>query len=194
MKQLLPLIAIFTTMEMQAQIQYPVTEKKTVTDDYFGTKVEDPYRWLEDDNADATKKWVVEQNKVTDAYLSGIPFRDKIEARLEKLWNYPKSGTPFKKGEWYYFYKNSGLQNQSVLYRTKDLKTEPEVFLDPNALSKEGIVALSGLSFSKSGKLLAYSLSKAGSDWIEIFLMDVESKKLLSDKIEWTKFGGAAWK
>lgn len=194
MKQLLPLIAILTTMEMQAQIQYPVTEKKTVTDHYFGTKVEDPYRWLEDDNADATKKWVVEQNKVTDAYLSGIPFRDKIEARLEKLWNYPKSGTPFKKGEWYYFYKNSGLQNQSVLYRTKDLKTEPEVFLDPNALSKEGIVALSGLSFSKSGKLLAYSLSKAGSDWTEIFLMDVESKKLLSDKIEWTKFGGAAWK
>jgi prolyl oligopeptidase len=193
MKQLLPLIAIFTTMEMQAQIQYPVTEKKTVTDDYFGTKVEDPYRWLEDDNAEATKKWVVEQNKVTSAYLSKIPFRDKIEARLEKLWNYPKSGAPFKKGEWYYYYKNSGLQNQSVLYRTKDLKAEPEVFLDPNTLSKEGIVALNGLSFSKSGKLLAYSLSKAGSDWTEIFLMDVESKKLLSDKIEWTKFGGAAW-
>ncbi|MCH5688066.1 hypothetical protein LWM68_29670 [Niabella sp. W65] len=176
MKQLLPLIAIFTTMEMQAQIQYPVTKKKTVTDDYFGTKVEDPYRWLEDDNAEATKKWVVEQNKVTSAYLSKIPFRDKIEARLEKLWNYPKSGAPFKKGEWYYYYKNSGLQNQSVLYRTKDLKAEPEVFLDPNTLSKEGIVALNGLSFSKSGKLLAYSLSKAGSDWTEIFLMDVESK------------------
>jgi len=193
MKQLLPLIAIFTTMEMQAQIQYPVTKKKTVTDDYFGTKVEDPYRWLEDDNAEATKKWVVEQNKVTSAYLSKIPFRDKIEARLEKLWNYPKSGAPFKKGEWYYYYKNSGLQNQSVLYRTKDLKAGPEVFLDPNTLSKEGIVALNGLSFSKSGKLLAYSLSKAGSDWTEIFLMDVESKKLLSDKIEWTKFGGAAW-
>lgn len=194
MKQLLPLIAIFTTMEIQAQIQYPVTEKKTVTDEYFGTKIEDPYRWLEDDNADATKKWVAEQNKVTSAYLSKIPFRDKIEARLEKLWNYPKSGAPFKKGDWYYYYKNSGLQNQSVLFRTKDLKMEPEVFLDPNTLSKEGIVALSGLSFSKSGKLLAYSLSKAGSDWTEIFVMDVESKKLLSDKIEWTKFGGAAWK
>lgn len=194
MKQLLPLIAIFTSMEMQAQIQYPVTEKKTVTDDYFGTKVEDPYRWLEDDNAEATKKWVVEQNKVTTTYLSKIPFRDKIEARLEQLWNYPKSGAPFKKGEWYYYYKNSGLQNQSVLYRTKDLNKEPEVFLDPNTLSKEGLVALSGLSFSKSGKLLAYSLSKAGSDWTEIFVMDVESKKLLDDKIEWTKFGGAAWK
>jgi len=181
-------------MEIQAQIQYPVTEKNAVTDDYFGTKVEDPYRWLEDDNAEATKKWVVEQNKVTAAYLSKIPFRDKIESRLEQLWNYPKSGAPFKKGEWYYYYKNSGLQNQSVLYRTKDLKAEPEVFLDPNTLSKEGLVALSGLSFSKSGKLLAYSLSKAGSDWTEIFVMDVESKKLLSDKIEWTKFGGAAWR
>ncbi len=194
MKQFLPLISIFTAMEIQAQIQYPVTEKNAVTDDYFGTKVEDPYRWLEDDNAEATKKWVVEQNKVTAAYLSKIPFRDKIESRLEQLWNYPKSGAPFKKGEWYYYYKNSGLQNQSVLYRTKDLKAEPEVFLDPNTLSKEGLVALSGLSFSKSGKLLAYSLSKAGSDWTEIFVMDVESKKLLSDKIEWTKFGGAAWR
>ncbi|MCH5720496.1 prolyl oligopeptidase family serine peptidase [Niabella hibiscisoli] len=194
MKQFLPLISIFTAMEIQAQIQYPVTEKNTVTDDYFGTKVEDPYRWLEDDNAEATKKWVVEQNKVTTAYLSKIPFRDKIESRLEQLWNYPKSGAPFKKGEWYYYYKNSGLQNQSVLYRTKDLKAEPEVFLDPNTLSTEGLVALSGLSFNKSGKLLAYSLSKAGSDWTEIFVMDVESKKLLNDKIEWTKFGGAAWK
>jgi len=194
MKQLLPFIAIFTTMEMQAQIQYPLTEKKVVTDDYFGTKVDDSYRWLEDDNADATKKWVIEQNKVTDAYLAKIPFRDKIKARLEKLWNYPKYGAPFRKGDWYYFFKNDGLQNQAVLYRTKDLNATPEVFLDPNTLSTEGIVALSGISFSKSGKLLAYSLSKAGSDWTEIFLMDVESKKLLSDKIEWTKFGGAAWK
>ncbi|MCH5599030.1 prolyl oligopeptidase family serine peptidase [Niabella ginsengisoli] len=194
MKQLLPLIAIFTTMDMHAQIQYPVTEKETITDDYFGTKVEDPYRWLEDDNAETTKKWVIEQNKVTDAYLSKIPFRDKIEQRLEKLWNYPKFGAPFKKGDWYYYFKNDGLQNQSVMYRTKDLSSEPEVFIDPNTLSTEGIVALSGISFSKSGKLLAYSISKAGSDWQEIFLMDVESKKLLSDKIEWTKFGGAAWK
>lgn len=194
MKQLLPLIAIFTTMEMQAQVQYPLTEKEAVTDDYFGTKVLDPYRWLEDDNAAATKKWVMEQNKVTNAYLATIPFRDRIKARLEELWNYPKYGAPFKKGNWYYFYKNDGLQNQAVLYRTKDLDATPEIFLDPNTLSKEGIVALNGISFSKSGKLLAYSLSKAGSDWTEIFLMDVESKKLLDDKIEWTKFGGAAWK
>lgn len=194
MKQFLPFIAIFITMEIQAQIRYPLTEKKTVTDDYFGTKVDDPYRWLEDDNAAATKKWVVEQNKVTNAYLAKIPFRGQIKARLAELWNYPKYGAPFKKGAWYYFYKNDGLQNQAVLYRTKDLDAMPEVFLDPNTLSKEGIVALSGTSFSKSGKLLAYSLSKAGSDWSEIFLMDVESKKLLNDKIEWTKFGGAEWK
>lgn len=194
MKKILPLLVIFMALTAKAQIQYPVTEKKTVTDEYFGTKVDDPYRWLEDDNADATKKWVIEENKVTDNYLSTIPFRNAIKSRLEKLWNYPKFGAPFKRGDWYYFYQNSGLQNQAVLYRAKNLTDAPEVFLDPNTLSTEGIVALSGISFSKSGKLLAYSISKAGSDWQEIFLMDVESKKLLSDKIEWTKFGGAAWK
>src|SRR5690606_23708392 len=194
MKQILSFILILTVMEVCAQIQYPVTRKEAVVEDYFGTKVEDPYRWLEDDNAEETKKWVIEQNKVTNAYLAQIPFRDKIKSRLEQLWNYPKFGAPFKKGDWYYYFKNDGLQNQSVLYRTRDLNDEPEVFLDPNTLSKEGIVALSGLSFSKSGKLAAYAISKAGSDWREIFVMDVETKKLLSDKIEWTKFSGAAWK
>jgi Serine proteases of the peptidase family S9A len=194
MKQILSFILILAVMEVCAQIQYPVTRKEAVVEDYFGTKVEDPYRWLEDDNAEETKKWVIEQNKVTNAYLAQIPFRDKIKSRLEQLWNYPKFGAPFKKGDWYYYFKNDGLQNQSVLYRTRDLNDEPEVFLDPNTLSKEGIVALSGLSFSKSGKLAAYAISKAGSDWREIFVMDVETKKLLSDKIEWTKFSGAAWK
>lgn len=194
MKQILSFILILTVMEVCAQIQYPVTRKEAVVEDYFGTKVEDPYRWLEDDNAEETKKWVIEQNKVTNAYLAQIPFRDKIKSRLEQLWNYPKFGAPFKKGDWHYYFKNDGLQNQSVLYRTRDLNDEPEVFLDPNTLSKEGIVALSGLSFSKSGKLAAYAISKAGSDWREIFVMDVETKKLLSDKIEWTKFSGAAWK
>lgn len=194
MKQFLPLVAIFTVMETQAQIQYPTTEKQAVTDEYFGTKVEDPYRWLEDDHAEATKNWVTEQNKVTAGYLSKIPFRDQIEEKLQQLWDYPKFSAPFKKGEWYYFYQNTGLQNQSVLYRTKNLAETPEVFLDPNTLSMEGIVALNGLSFSKSGKLCAYSLSIAGSDWTEIFVMDVQTKKLLSDKIEWTKFSEAAWK
>ena len=193
MKKIICLLFIFALMKTNAQIQYPVTEKKVVTDDYFGTKVEDPYRWLEDDNAAATKAWVKEQNKVTDAYLAAIPFRDKIKNRLEQLWNYPKYGAPFKRGDYYYFYKNDGLQNQAVLYRAKNLTDEPEIFIDPNTLSKEGIAALGSLSFSKSGRLVAYSVSKAGSDWTEIFVMDAVTKKLLKDKIEWTKFGGARW-
>ncbi|TXI34557.1 MAG: S9 family peptidase [Niabella sp.] len=188
------IILIFMTVISEAQLQYPSTKKQTVTDNYFGTSVADPYRWLEDDNATDTKEWVIEENKVTDAYLEKIPFRNKIKQKLENLWNYPKYGAPFKKGEWYYYYKNDGLQNQAVLFRTKNLKETPEEFLNPNTLSSEGIVALGGLSFSKSGKYCAYSLSKAGSDWTEIFVMDVASKKLLTDKIEWTKFGGAAWK
>ena len=181
-------------MNTSAQIQYPATEKKVVVDDYFGTKVEDPYRWLEDDNAENTKAWVIEQNKVTNAYLSKIPYRNDIKNKLEELWNYPRYGAPFKKGNYYYFYKNDGLQNQAVLYRTKNLNDEPEIFIDPNKLSKEGIAALGSLSFSKSGKLVAYSVSKAGSDWSEIFVMNTETKELLDDKIEWTKFGGASWK
>lgn len=195
MKQIVFLLAIFSIgiMGVNAQITYPVTTKKVITDDYFGTKVEDPYRWLENDNAADTKNWVIEQNKVTETYLSNIPFREKIRQRLEKLWNYPKYGAPYKKGDWYYFFKNDGLQNQSVMYRVKKIGEQPEVFLDPNTLSSEGIVALSGISFSKSGKLLAYSLSKAGSDWTEIFVMDVATKKLLADKIEWSKFAGVAW-
>lgn len=194
MKKILPFIFIFFMTNTYAQIQYPETKKKIVSDDYFGTKVDDPYRWLEDDNAEDTKAWVKAENAVTESYLAKIPYRNKIKDKLEKLWNYPKYGTPFKKGEWYYFYKNDGLQNQAVLYRVKNLEDEPEVFLDPNTLSAEGIVALSELSFSKSGKLCAYALSKAGSDWSEIFVMDADTKTLLTDKIEWTKFGGAAWK
>lgn len=187
-------LIIFMGIKMNAQIKYPATEKKVVTDEYFGTKVEDPYRWLEDDNAAATKAWVIEQNKITTTYISSIPYRDKIKNRLEELWNYPKYGAPFKKGEYYYFYKNDGLQNQSVLYRVKSLTDDPEVFIDPNTFSKEGLAALGSLSFSKSGKLATYSVNKAGSDWSEIFVMDVVSKKLLNDKIQWTKFGGASWK
>ncbi|MGJ7030005.1 prolyl oligopeptidase family serine peptidase [Niabella hirudinis] len=194
MKHLFYVLFVFLTMKTMAQIQYPVTHKEVVADDYFGTKVEDPYRWLEDDNATATKAWVTAQNKVTDAYLSAIPYRSAIKNRLEALWNYPKFGAPFRKGNYYYFYKNDGLQNQAVLYRVKDLKGEPEVFIDPNTLNNEGIAALSGLSFTKDGRLCAYSVSKAGSDWSEIFVMNTETKTLLADKINWTKFGGVAWK
>jgi len=191
MKQLFLLffISIFMVVQVEAQNKYPVSKKQNVVDDYFGTKVQDPYRWLEDDNAPDTKDWVIAEN-----YLAKIPFRNKIKERLEILWNYPKYSSPYKKGDWYYYYKNDGLQNQAVLYRTKNLLQAPEEFLDPNNLSAEGIVALGSLSFTKDGKLCAYSLSKAGSDWTEIFVMDVETKKLLTDKIEWTKFGGASWK
>jgi len=194
MKKLFYLPFVLLTMKTMAQFKYPVTQKEDVTDDYFGTRVTDPYRWLEDDNAAATKAWVTAQNEVTNAYLSAIPYRAAIKNRLEALWNYPKFGAPFKKGDHYYFYKNDGLQNQAVLYRAKDLNSAPEVFIDPNTLSSEGIAALSGLSFTKDGTLCAYSVSKAGSDWSEIFLMNTETKALLPDKINWTKFGGVAWK
>ncbi|WP_018627427.1 prolyl oligopeptidase family serine peptidase [Niabella aurantiaca] len=194
MKELFCFLFVLLTMRTMAQLQYPVTQKETVTDDYFGTKVADPYRWLEDDNSAETNAWVQAQNKLTDAYLSTIPYRTQIKSKLESLWNYPRSGAPFKKGDYYYFYKNDGLQNQAVLYRTNELTVAPEVFIDPNTLSSEGIAALSGLSFTKDGKLCAYAVSKAGSDWSEIFVMNTETKTLLTDKINWTKFGGAAWK
>ncbi len=193
MKKIVWLFIFFAGMKVYSQIQYPVTTKDVVSDDYFGTHVDDPYRWLEDDRAANTAAWVTEQNRFTDGYFSKIPYREKIRNRLEKLWNYPKFGEPFKKGKFYYFFKNDGLQNQSVLYRARDLHATPEVVIDPNTLSKEGTVSLGGLSFSKSGKWMAYSISKAGSDWSEIFVMDMDTGKLTADKIQWTKFGHAAW-
>lgn len=177
-----------------AQIKYPVTKKTDQLDDYFGTKVADPYRWLEDDNSEATKAWVVEQNTVTTAYLHAIPFRDRIKQRLEEMWNYAKYSSPFKEGKYYYFYKNDGLQNQSVLYRQAGLEAAPEVFLDPNSMSRDGTAAPGVPAFTKSAKYCAYLLSQSGSDWQEAYIMDVESKKLLSDKLQWIKFSGISWK
>jgi len=177
-----------------AQIKYPETKKVNQVDDYFGTKVEDPYRWLEDDNSEETKYWVKSQNDVTNAYLSSIPFRDKVKHRLEEMWNYAKYGSPFKEGKYYYFYKNDGLQNQAVLYRQEGLNGTPEVFIDPNTMSKDGTAAPSTPSFTKSAKYCAYLLSQSGSDWQEAYVMDVESKKLLADKIQWIKFSGISWK
>jgi prolyl oligopeptidase len=193
MRKIVLLCVFFVGMKTYSQIQYPVTAKEVVSDDYFGTRVDDPYRWLEDDRAANTAAWVTEENRLTDKYLSKIPYRDQIRDRLEKLWNYPKFGEPFRKGKFYYFFKNDGLQNQSVLYRARELDATPEVIIDPNTLSKEGTVSLGQLSFSKSGKWMAYSTSKAGSDWSEIFVMNMETGKLTADKIQWTKFGGAAW-
>jgi prolyl oligopeptidase len=190
-------IAILSLLFMQnseAQLQYPATAKGTQVDDYFGTKVSDPYRWLEDDNSEATRQWVKEQNVVTNNYLEKIPFRSQVKQRLEVLWNYPKYGSPFKKGGYYYFYKNDGLQNQSVLYRQQGLKGTPEVFLDPNKFTADGTAALAAVSFSKSGKHIVYTVAQSGSDWQIGYVMDTEHKQLLSDKIDFVKFSGFAWK
>ena len=172
---------------------YPETAKVDTVDVYFGTEVPDPYRWLENDTSAATAAWVEAQNKVTNDYLSKIPFRDALLKRLTDVANYEKIGTPFKKHGKYYFYKNDGLQNQSVLYVQDSLDGEPRVFLDPNKLSDDGTVALTGIYFSNNGKYTGYTIARSGSDWQEIYVMDTETGKLLDDHIEWAKFTGATW-
>ena len=172
---------------------YPKSKKVEVTDTYFGTKVADPYRWLEDDVAEDTKQWVKEQNVVTQNYLSQIPFRDKIKERLEKLWNYEKYSAPFKEGEYTYFFKNDGLQNQSVLYRQKG-EGKPEEFLDPNKFSKDGTTSLAGIDFTKDGSLTAYQISEGGSDWRKVIVINSDDKSIVGDTIVDVKFSGLAWK
>ena len=175
------------------KLTYPTTKKVDTITDYFGTKLNDPYRWLEDDMSPETEAWVGEQNKVTFDYLAKIPYREELKQRLEKLWNYEKIGSPFKEGEYTYFYKNNGLQNQYVLYRFKN-KEEPEVFLDPNTFSEDGTTSLGGLSFSKDGNTVAYSISEGGSDWRKIIIMDALTKEIKEDTIIDVKFSGMAWK
>lgn len=175
-----------------ASIKYPITQKKVVEDTYFETTIPDPYRWLEDDKSDETARWVKAQNEVTFDYLAQIPFRKQIKERMEKLWNYEKISAPFKRGDYTYYYKNNGLQNQSVLYR-KDKNGKEEVFLDPNTFSKDGSTSLSGVSFTKDGSLVAYSISVAGSDWNSIVIMDAVTKKKLEEDIVDVKFSGASW-
>jgi prolyl oligopeptidase len=174
--------------------KYPVTKKVDTTDNYFGKTVADPYRWLEDDKSTETAEWVKDQNEVTFGYLNNIPYRDKVKKRLEQLWNYPKYSAPFKSAGKYFFYKNNGLQNQSVLYMQKDLKSEPEVLLDPNSWTNDGTMALSTVSVSKNGKYLAYSTARSGSDWNTIKVMDLDTKQVLNDSINWVKFSGMSWK
>ncbi|WP_116544081.1 prolyl oligopeptidase family serine peptidase [Pontibacter virosus] len=176
----------------ETQLTYPETKKVDHTDDYFGTKVADPYRWLETHNEEVDQ-WVEAQNKVTFNYLESIEFRDQIKDRLTKIWNYPKYGAPFKKGGKYYFYKNDGLQNQSVLYVQNTLESEPKVFLDPNKFSNDGTVALTALSFDKDAKYVAYGTSSGGSDWNTYEIMEVATGKKLDDKVEWVKFSGPSW-
>ena len=173
---------------------YPITRQDpSVIDDYHSTKVADPYRWLEDDNSDETKDWVKRQNDITYAYLDKIPNRQAAKVRIEKLWNYEKFGTPFKKGDKFYFYKNDGLQNQSVLYVQNNLNAPPSVVIDPNNLSKDGTVALGGISFNKAGDKMAYQLAKAGSDWQTVYIKDLKTGETLKEELDWVKFSGMAW-
>jgi prolyl oligopeptidase len=176
-----------------AQLSYPATKKTEQTDEYFGTKVSDPYRWLEDDKSEETKSWVTEQNKVTFSYLDKIPYRKNFQEAIEKVFNYPKYSAPFNKGDWYYFYKNDGLQNQSVLYRQKGLNGVPEVVIDPNKLSKEGTTRLTVFNLSKDGNYAVVGLSEGGSDWQTYYVRDMATGKNLEDKIEWVKVSGSAW-
>ena len=186
-------IMVMSCTPQQKKLTYPKAEKVDTVDVYFGTEVADPYRWLENDTSAATAAWVEAENKVTNEYLAQIPFRNQLLERLTNLANYEKIGAPFKKHGKYYFYKNDGLQNQSVLYVQDSLEGEPRVFLDPNKLSDDGTVALTGLSFSHDGKYAAYTISRSGSDWTEIYVLDAATGQLLDDHIEWAKFTGAAW-
>lgn len=190
---LLSAITISTMACTNKSITYPTTKTVDTVDVYFGEKVADPYRWLEDDMSEETAKWVEEQNKVTDAYFATIPFRDKLKERLTALVNYEKYGTPFEKNGKTYYFHNTGLQNQSVLYVLDTPEAEPRVVLDPNKLSDDGTVALQNFSFSNDGKYLAYVISRSGSDWNEVYVIDLNTNKLLEDHIEWAKFTDAQW-
>ena len=182
------------TVTASPNINYPQTRKDNVIDTYFGTEVPEPYRWLENDRSSETIEWVTAQNKVTADYLSQIPFRDSLKNRIKELSNYPKYSVPFLKNGKKYFYKNDGLQNQSVLYVTDSANNEPRVVLDPNKLSYDGTVALSIVEFSNNGKYLAYSIARSGSDWNEIYVLDLATNMLLADVVKWVKFSGIAWK
>ncbi|HET6974795.1 MAG TPA: prolyl oligopeptidase family serine peptidase [Pyrinomonadaceae bacterium] len=172
---------------------YPPARKSDQVDDYHGTKVADPYRWLEDLDSEETRNWVEAENKLSFGYLAAIPARNTIKERLTKLWNYEKYGIPFKEGNRYFYTRNSGLQNQAVLYTVTGLNAEPQLVLDPNTLSTDGTVAVSGMQVSPDGKLLAYSLSASGSDWQEWKVRDVETSKDLPDMLKWVKFSGVSW-
>ena len=179
--------------QMNKQFNYPVARKSDQTDDYHGVKVADPYRWLEDLDSAETRAWVEAQNKLTFSFLEAIPARTAIKDRLTKLWNYEKYGIPNKEGNRYFYTRNSGLQNQAVLYTVTSLDGQPQMVLDPNTLSADGTVALSGMQVSPDGKLLAYSLSASGSDWQEWRVRDVETAKDLSDHLKWVKFSIVSW-
>ena len=176
-------------------VNYPKTKTVDSVDTYFDINVNDPYRWLEDDRSKETEAWVIEQNNATFGYLDQIPYRNELKKRLTEIWNYEKVGAPFKEGDYTYFYKNDGLQNQYVIYRHKtgESPDTATVFLDPNTFKEDGTVSLGGISFSKNGKILAYSISEGGSDWRKILIMDAESKKIIEDTLVNIKFSGMSW-
>lgn len=180
------------TAEVKAAVNYPETKKGNVVDEYFGEKVADPYRWLEDDMSDETAQWVKAENDVTFSYLKNIPYRDELKTTLEKLMNYEKVTAPFKEGEYTYFYKNDGLQNQYVVYRKKG-DSEAEVFLDPNTFSSDGTTSMSGLTFTEDGTLAAYQISEGGSDWRKIIIIDTATKQPIEEALVDVKFSGISW-
>ncbi len=181
------------TMSLTKPLIYPVSRKSNQIDNYHGTNVSDPYRWLENPDSEETKTWVNAQNEVTFTYLQQIPAREKIKQRFTKLWDFERYGIPFKEGDRYFYYKNDGLQNQSVLYTLKNLDSQPKVLLDPNLFSKDGTVALSSVNISPSGEYLAYGISASGSDWQEWKVRDIETGKDLPDDLKWIKFSEASW-
>ena len=187
------LLALASCQDKSGKMNYPDTQKIPIIDSYFETEVIDSYRWLEDDNSKETKSWVGKQNEVTFSYLEDIPFRNQLKNRLEQLWNYEKLSAPFKEGDFTYFYKNDGLQNQSVIYRQKKDEVA-KVFLNPNTFAKDGTTSLAGLSFSSSGKLVAYSVSEGGSDWRKIIVLDAIQNTIIEDTIVDVKFSGIQWK
>ncbi|WP_062053684.1 prolyl oligopeptidase family serine peptidase [Aquimarina longa] len=182
------------TTKTTIALNYPETKTVDTVDTYFETKVKDPYRWLEDDRSKETENWVTAQNETTFGYLEKIPFREDLKKRLSDLWNYEKVGSPFKEGDYTYFYKNNGLQNQYVIYRFKNEGDQAEVFLDPNTFSKDGTTSLGQVSFSKNGKLVAYSISEGGSDWRKVIIKNAETKEVIEDTIIDVKFSGLSWK
>ncbi|MCR5471256.1 MAG: prolyl oligopeptidase family serine peptidase [Prevotella sp.] len=186
-------IMVTTMVQAQCSMQYPQTEKDNTVDEYFGVKVSDPYRWLENDTSAQTTAWVEAENKVTSTYLRKIPFRDKLLKRLTELSNYEKIGAPSKHHNKWYFSRNNGLQNQSVIYVMDKLDGKPRIFLDPNTLSADGTVALKSISFSNNGRWAAYAISRSGSDWQEFYVIDVNTGQLTNDHIEWAKFSDATW-
>ena len=183
----------FAQHTMMNTLPYPQTKKVDTVDTYFGTKVPHPYRWLENDQAADTKEWVLAENKVTQNYLGQIPFRDAINKRLKTLWNYEKYGAPFKQGNYTYYFKNDGLQNQAVLWRQKE-SSEPEVFLDPNKFSVDGTTSLQGIEFTKDGSMAAYQVSEGGSDWRKVIVIKTADKSQVGDTLHDVKFSGLAWK